>query len=102
MARPFSIFHFPFIIYHIYHLSSGDARSPAHVKRQQRNVNSATPARLPRWGHRSVSKPLSSEKDCTGQQMTTDKCQMTNGKWIQKDLTQSQQLAVCKRSTDYS
>ena len=34
----------------IYHWPSGDARSPAHVKRQQHNVN-------------SVSKPLSSEKD---------------------------------------
>jgi len=39
--------HFPFAIYH---LPSGDARSPAHVKRQQHNVV-------------SVSKPLSSEKD---------------------------------------
>jgi len=42
MAKTISIFHFPFAIYHIYHLSSGDARSPAHVKRQQHHANSVS------------------------------------------------------------
>jgi len=39
MAKTISIFHFPFAIYH---LSSGDARSPAHVKRQQHHANSVS------------------------------------------------------------